>query len=74
MADEVKVTKLNGVAKNTSRLFKEVRSELKKVIWPNRSQLTKSTITVLAMCLIIGIIIWVLDFGLGEGSKAIFKF
>lgn len=74
MADEVKVTKLNGVAKNTSKLFREVRSELKKVIWPNRSQLTKSTITVLAMCLIIGIIIWIFDFGLGKGSENLFKF
>ncbi len=48
--------------KKIVKLFKEIRSELKKVIWPNREQLTNNTITVLLACFLIGIIIWIADF------------
>lgn len=41
--------------------FKDVRTELRRVIWPTRKQLTNNTITVLLSCLIIGAIIWCSD-------------
>lgn len=41
--------------------FKDVRTELRRVIWPTRKQLTNNTITVLLSCLIIGTIIWCSD-------------
>lgn len=41
--------------------FKDVRTELRRVVWPTRKQLTNNTITVLLSCLIIGAIIWVSD-------------
>lgn len=41
--------------------FKDVRTELRRVIWPTRKQLTNNTITVLSSCLIIGTIIWCSD-------------
>jgi preprotein translocase subunit SecE len=69
MADEVKVSKFATTRKNLVKFFKEVRSELKKVIWPSRTQLRNNTFTVLACCLIVGAIIWVVDFGLGEVIK-----
>ena len=61
MADNAKVSKLANTQKKVVRFFKDIRSELKKVIWPTREQLTKSTITVLLVCLAMGIIIWVSD-------------
>lgn len=61
MADVVKEKKLSNISKNFGRFFKEVRNELKKVIWPNREQLTNNTSTVLLSCLVVGIIIWVTD-------------
>lgn len=61
MADVAKTSKLANIRKKTFRFFKDIRSELKKVIWPTRVQLTKSTITVLLTCLTMGIIIWVSD-------------
>lgn len=64
MADEVKVSKFAKARKGFVKFFKEVRSELKKVIWPNRSQLINNTATVLISCLLIGAIIWVVDAGL----------
>jgi preprotein translocase subunit SecE len=66
MADEVKVSKFATTRKNLVKFFKEVRSELKKVIWPSRTQLRNNTFTVLACCLIVGAIIWVVDYGLGQ--------
>lgn len=56
-----KTSKLAIFRKNIVRFFKDIRSELKKVIWPTRQQLINNTITVLAVCLLIGLIIWVAD-------------
>lgn len=73
MAEEVKkVSRFSAAGKNLSKLVKEIRTELKKVIWPNRSQLINNTITVLLSCLVVGGIIWVFDFGLGKLSEVVF--
>ena len=51
-------------AKKSSRVvtfFKEVKSELKKVVWPSRKQLVNNTLIVIAAVLIIGIVIWAFD-------------
>ncbi|RCX20835.1 protein translocase subunit secE/sec61 gamma [Anaerobacterium chartisolvens] len=64
MAEEVKVSKFGLMRKKAVRFFKEVRNELKKVIWPSRTQLINNTVTVLTCCLIVGLMIWIVDFGL----------
>jgi preprotein translocase subunit SecE len=63
MAAEVKTSKSakDKRIKRIFRFFKEVRSELKKVVWPNRRQLVNSTISVLLTCLLIGAVIWISD-------------
>jgi preprotein translocase subunit SecE len=70
MAEEVKVSKLGNTRKNFVKFFKEVRSELKKVIWPSRTQLRNNTVTVLACCFIVGAIIWIVDEGMTLVIKA----
>ena len=55
MAEEKKVKKDRG------RWFREMRSELKKVVWPSGKTTTKNTLTVLAMVLVVGICIWLFD-------------
>ncbi len=72
MAESVKTSKVGAVQKGALKFFREVRSELKKVIWPSKTQLINNTVTVLLACLIIGIIIWIVDFGLGKLSKIVF--
>ena len=64
MAEDVKATKVGSARKNITRFVKEVRSELRKVIWPSREQLINNTITVLLFCVIIGAIIFLFDTGL----------
>ncbi|HHW31164.1 MAG TPA: preprotein translocase subunit SecE [Clostridiaceae bacterium] len=61
MAENAKTSKLTDIRKRIVKFFKEIKAELKKVIWPTREQLTKSTITVLLVCLGVGIIIWISD-------------
>jgi preprotein translocase subunit SecE len=55
MAEEVK-------KKDRGLWFREMKSELKKVVWPNRQQVLKNTGTVLLCSLAIGVCIWIFDF------------
>jgi preprotein translocase subunit SecE len=47
----------NGVKK----YFRELRSELKKVVWPTPQQTLKNTLIVLACVLVVGAFIWLFD-------------
>ena len=44
------------------RYFRELRSELKKVVWSTPQQLVKNTLIVLACVLVVGVFIWLFDF------------
>ena len=56
MAEEAKKKKDRGL------WFREMKSELKKVVWPNKQTVVKNTGTVLLCSLLIGACIWVFDF------------
>ena len=56
MAEEVKKKKDRGL------WFREMKSELKKVVWPNKKTVLKNTATVLLCSLVIGACIWIFDF------------
>ena len=53
------------------RYFRELKSELKKVVWPTPKQVVKNTLIVLASVLVVGIFIWVFDFVATEGANAL---
>ena len=53
--------KKEGITKRIGRFFREVRSEMRKVIWPNRKELVNYTGVVVASVVVVSIIIWVLD-------------
>ena len=56
MAEEAKKKKDRGL------WFREMKSELKKVVWPNKKTVLKNTGTVLLCSLVIGACIWIFDF------------
>lgn len=56
MAEEAKKKKDRGL------WFREMKSELKKVVWPNRKTVLANTGTVLLCSLLIGACIWIFDF------------
>ena len=49
------------VAKDRGKWFREMRSELKKVVWPDGKTTAKNTGTVLLCSLIVGAAIWIFD-------------
>ena len=47
--------------KNRFKWFREMKSELKKVVWPTGSKTMKDTGTVLLCSLCVGVCIWIFD-------------
>lgn len=54
------------ILKRVIGFFKDYKSEIKKIVWPGFKDVVKNTGIVLAMCLIVGAFIWLLDLGLGK--------
>ena len=52
-----------GLFEKIKKFFKNLKSEFKKIVWPNRSQLVKQTIAVLLISLLLGAFIWLIDLG-----------
>ena len=48
--------------KDRGRWFREMKSELKKIVWPEGKTVAKNTGTVLLCSLAIGVCIWVFDY------------
>ena len=55
MAEEAKKKRDRGL------WFREMKSELKKVVWPSKQTVAKNTGTVLLCSLLIGACIWIFD-------------
>ena len=55
--DETKLTFWQKIGK----WFREMKSELKKVIWPTKDQLVKNSLVSLGMILISSVVIWSFD-------------
>ena len=55
------------------RYFRELRSELKKVVWSTPKQVLRNTAIVLACVLVVGVFIWVFDFVARYGIDALIK-
>ena len=50
-----------GFFKRIGKWFREMKSELKKVVWPSRKELTKNSTVSLVMMVISAIVIWGFD-------------
>ena len=59
------------MGKAIAKFFKDLKGETKKIVWPNAKSVLKNTGIVIAVVLIIGIGIWVVDWGLSAGIDAI---
>ena len=47
--------------KDRSKWFREMRSELKKVVWPSKADVKTNTITVLVVVLVAAVVLILLD-------------
>ena len=53
--------KKDGFLKKASRFFKDLKSEMKKVVWPTKKQVLNNTGVALVMMAAVGVVIGVLD-------------
>ena len=54
-----------------ARYFRELRSELKKVVWSTPQQVLKNALVVGGCVLVLGVFIWLFDFVAGIGIEAL---
>ena len=55
------------------KYFRELRSELKKVVWPTPKQVAKNALVVVACVVVFGVFIWLFDFVARFGVDALIK-
>ena len=55
----------------TTKFFRELRSELKKVVWPTAQQVLKNALIVVGCVLVVGAFIWLFDFVAGIGIEGL---
>ena len=55
------------------RYFRELKSELKKVVWSTPKQVLKNTLIVVACVLVVGVFIWLFDFVAGVSISALLE-
>ena len=68
MAEKEKKEKLDNKKskkeeKNKRHFFKDFKAELKRVVWPTPKQLLNSTVAVITIVLVVGLIVFALDLG-----------
>ena len=68
---EVKKNWFKRAGSAIARYFRELRSELKKVVWPTPQQVLKNTLVVAACVLCVGVFIWLFDFVAQVGITAL---
>ena len=72
--EAVKKSTGNEKQKFTERLsqwFRDLKSELKKVVWPTRQQMVKNTTVALVVTFSSAIVLWGFDFLAKTGVKAL---
>ena len=73
MAEAKKETWFTRTWGHVCKFFRELKSELKKVVWPTPQQVGKNTLVVLCCVLVVGIFIWLFDFVAGVGIEGLLK-
>jgi preprotein translocase subunit SecE len=65
--------KIKGYIDKGLQFLREVKVELKKVVWPTRKQTIGSTVVVLILVMIISVFLGVVDIGLSSLIRVVLK-
>ena len=57
--------------KRVTRYFREMKSELKKVVWPTRQPGVRNTVVVILVVLVVGVLLWLFDWLAAAVIKAL---
>ena len=60
-AGAVAAAALTNQGQKTIHFIKESRTELRKIIWPTRPEATQTTLSVIAMCVVVSLVLWGID-------------
>lgn len=69
MAEKTQNAKKPENRTSLAEIYKVHVAEFKRVIWPSRQEVIKQTITVIAISIILGLIIWGLDIAFENGYQ-----
>jgi len=58
---EKKESKVKKAAEASRKWFRELKSEFKKIVWPTRKQLMKNTAIVMAVLVVVGLAVALID-------------
>lgn len=77
MADKKEKVGFFGSIKNffgrIGKQFRDIKSEMKKIVWPTRSQIINNTVVVIAVSLIAAVFIFGVDTVFGLVLQLIYK-
>jgi len=73
LVKSVKQKQGNKFLDQTMQFFREVKTELKKVTWPSRTQTVGSTIVVIILVIIVSVFLGIVDYGLGNLVRVIIR-
>ena len=62
MAEVKKENWFKRTGSKVAKFFREMKSELKKVVWPTKEQVLKNALIVAGCVLVVGLFIWLFDF------------
>ena len=62
MAEVKKENWFKRTGSKVAKFFREMRSELRKVVWPTKEQVLKHALIVAGCVLVVGLFIWLFDF------------
>ena len=71
MAEVKKANWFKRTLRSIGKYFRELKSELKKVVWSTPKQVLKNTLIVIACVLVVGVFIWLFDFVAQVGITAL---
>ncbi len=70
VSDAAEVAASNGakvaIPTRIKRFFKDYKRELKNITWPSKTTVLKNFVVVLVMCVIVGLYVFVLDYGFSK--------
>jgi len=66
--------KIKNWTETTKQFYADVRSEMKKVSWPSRQEVTGTTVVVIVAVFFFGIYLGVVDYLLGLGLDRVLRY
>lgn len=65
------IVSITEIGRRGLGFVRDARVEVRKVVWPTRTETTQTTIAVLIMVFLVAIMLWLIDMTLGWGVRSL---